>query len=137
MVPITKFSEPVNFLIAPLIYLFTSERLGDKRGSRDWIHFILFLLWFGYCFFCYTQSTAYKNYYLLDILEVEKKAMDTFAYGNFVGGKMIIDSLRTPIKQTTYLTMVLKPKKSSKTGASMYRRIPVILDNAQMNGVLQ
>jgi len=65
MASITKFSEPFFLLIAPLMYLFTAERLGDKRGYRDWIHFIPFLFWLLYCVFFYIQPISFKTYYLV------------------------------------------------------------------------
>ena len=42
---LTNFSEPLNFVIAPFIYLFMTSQLGDKRGKKDWLHFIPFILW--------------------------------------------------------------------------------------------
>lgn len=68
---VTKFSEPYFLLIAPLMYLFTAERLGDKRGYKDWIHFIPFLFWLLYCIFFYIQPIAFKSYYLIHELGVD------------------------------------------------------------------
>ncbi|WP_106792171.1 AraC family transcriptional regulator [Aquimarina sp. Aq78] len=57
---LTNFSEPLNFVIAPLIYLFMTSQLGDERGRKDGLHFIPFLLWLGYCMFFFTQLEVFK-----------------------------------------------------------------------------
>ncbi|SNY99463.1 helix-turn-helix domain-containing protein [Flagellimonas pacifica] len=57
---LTNFSEPLNFAIAPVIYLFMSSQLGDKRTKRDWLHFIPFALWLLYCMFFFMQADVFK-----------------------------------------------------------------------------
>jgi len=56
----TNFSEPLNFVIAPLIYLFMTTQLGDKRNRRDWLHFVPAILWLGYCMFYFSQPEVFK-----------------------------------------------------------------------------
>lgn len=67
---IVKFSEPFFLLIAPLMYLFTAERLGDKRGFKDWLHFIPFIFWLLYCLFFYLQPVSFKTFYLIQELQL-------------------------------------------------------------------
>lgn len=57
---LTNFSEPLNFVIAPLIYLFMTEQLGDKGSNKNWLHFIPFILWLGYCMFFFFQADVFK-----------------------------------------------------------------------------
>ncbi len=57
---LTNFSEPLNFVIAPLIYLFMTSQLGDKRSRKDVLHFISFALWFVYCLCFYFQEDIFK-----------------------------------------------------------------------------
>ncbi len=57
---LTNFSEPLNFVIAPLIYLFMTSQLGHKRNKKDWFHFIPFIVWFGYCLFFFFQEDVFK-----------------------------------------------------------------------------
>ncbi len=57
---LTNFSEPTNFIIAPLLYLFVSRQLGEKKSSRQWMHFIPFIFWTGYMFFFFRQSADFK-----------------------------------------------------------------------------
>lgn len=67
----TNFSEPLNFVVAPLIYLFTTSQLGDKRSKRDWVHFIPFIFWFGYCFFFFLQPDAFKFNSNIDVMQLD------------------------------------------------------------------
>lgn len=57
---LSNFSEPLNFVIAPLTYLFMTTQLGDKRGRKDWLHFTPFILWLGYCMFYFSQANFFK-----------------------------------------------------------------------------
>ncbi len=57
---LTNFSEPLNFVIAPLIFLFMTSQLGDKIGKKDWLHFVPFVLWFGYCLLFFFQEDVVK-----------------------------------------------------------------------------
>lgn len=57
---LTNYSEPLNFSIAPLIYLFMATQLGDAKGRKDWLHFIPFVLWLGYCMFFFFQADIFK-----------------------------------------------------------------------------
>ncbi len=71
---LTNFSEPLNFVIAPLIYLFMTAQLGDKRSAKDAMHFIPFVLWLGYCMFFFAMPDTFKyndniRVMQLDILE--------------------------------------------------------------------
>ena len=57
---LTNFTEPLNFTIAPLIYLFMTTQLGNKRGHKDLLHFIPFVFWLGYCLFFFAQPEVFK-----------------------------------------------------------------------------
>ncbi|MEP5341245.1 MAG: helix-turn-helix domain-containing protein [Algibacter sp.] len=37
-----------------------TSQLGDKRGRKDWLHFIPFVLWLGYCVFYFSQANVFK-----------------------------------------------------------------------------
>ena len=123
---LSKFSEPINFLIAPLIYLFTIERLGDSRGYRDWKHFIPAILWFGYCFFYYTQPTTFKSYYLVEQLQIDLKitqidtnySIDPLRIREYLRGFVIIQML-------FYLVLIYKSlfKKAKELGYSKLFKI--------------
>ena len=59
MLWLTNFAEPFNFIIAPLIYLFVSSQIGNAK-SKNWIHFMPFTLWAGYCIFFFLQPDTFK-----------------------------------------------------------------------------
>jgi len=123
---LSKFSEPINFLIAPLIYLFTVERLGDSRGYRDWKHFIPVILWFGYCFFYYTQPATFKSSYLVEQLNLDLEiaqidtsySMDPLRIREYLRGFVIIQML-------FYLILIYRGlfKKAKKLGYSQLFKI--------------
>ena len=55
-----NFSEPLNFMITPLVYFFMVRQLGTKPKPYDWVHFIPFGLWLIYCIFFFIQPEAHK-----------------------------------------------------------------------------
>ena len=65
IIQINKFSFPVQFLIAPSLYLFIQGSLYPKGSARPWIHFLPFvfiLLYFSLYFF---KDSAFKfNLYI-------------------------------------------------------------------------
>lgn len=62
---ISNFAEPFNFSFAPLLFLYTLRTLKPQSKKTDWLHFIPFVFWLGYCFFHYIQPVELKyNAYL-------------------------------------------------------------------------
>ncbi len=57
---LSNFAEPLNFLMAGLLYLFIESQLEAKKKKRYWLHFIPFLFWLGYCVFYFLQPEAVK-----------------------------------------------------------------------------
>lgn len=58
---LSNFSEPINLTIGPLIYLYAKRSLHpEKKGSKDWIHFILFFLYLVYMGFYFIQPELAK-----------------------------------------------------------------------------
>ncbi len=57
---LTNFSEPLNFVIAPSIYLFVSLQLGSKSSKKHLLHFIPFVIWLIYCVFFFLLSNEFK-----------------------------------------------------------------------------
>ena len=60
VLPITNFSEPLNLIYGPLIYLFVKSSIDQDRYEKDWMHFIPFLIYLLYSFFYFVQSPEYK-----------------------------------------------------------------------------
>jgi AraC-like DNA-binding protein len=57
---LTNFSEPLNFTIAPLIFLFMTLQLGHKFNKKDYLHFVPFILWLSYCVYFFLLPDNFK-----------------------------------------------------------------------------
>ncbi|TYA65992.1 helix-turn-helix domain-containing protein [Seonamhaeicola marinus] len=57
---LTNFSEPTNFLIGPLLFIFVSRQLNEAPKKREWLHYIPFVFWIAYCMFFFMQSADFK-----------------------------------------------------------------------------
>lgn len=68
---IHKFSFPVQFLIAPSLFLFIKESLQTKEAKNSWIHFILFFIFLLYFSLYYLQDGAVKYN-----LRIEENGLD-------------------------------------------------------------
>lgn len=71
MLWLTNFSEPTNFIIAPLIFLFVASQFKDFNKSNYWWHFLPFLFWLGYCFFFFIQSDVFKYNSNIDVMQLD------------------------------------------------------------------
>ncbi|WP_083629226.1 helix-turn-helix domain-containing protein [Tenacibaculum agarivorans] len=121
---LTNFSEPTNFIIAPLLYLFVSRQLAEKPSKNEWIHYIPFVLWLLYCVFFFKQSADFKynsNIYALGFdlnpLEIDySKAND-----NPFGIRSYVNEL-TILHITIYSLFLLRKivRKSKSLGESIF-----------------
>ncbi len=76
---LSNFSEPLNFVIAPVIYLFMISQLGYKRGRKDWLHFIPFVLWLGYCMFYFSQANVFKYNDSIRVMQFDVTYVETMS----------------------------------------------------------
>lgn len=53
-------TEPFNFTIAPLAYFYIYSRLHQQPPPYQWVHFLLFCLYFAYCSFFWLQPVGEK-----------------------------------------------------------------------------
>lgn len=60
VLPLTNFSEPLNFAYGPLIYLFVKRSIDQSRSGRDWLHFIVFFFYLAYTCLYFAQSPDFK-----------------------------------------------------------------------------
>ena len=79
-----------------------------------------------------TVSDIEKGEVLLYEYNNTTKQTDTFEYRTFNDGKFILDSLRIPIEETTYLTLLIKTKSENKSISFKYVKLPVIVENVPM-----
>ncbi len=71
MLWLTNFSEPTNFIIAPLIYLFVASQFKDFNKRIYWLHFLPFLFWLGYCFFFFIQPDVMKYNSTIEVMQLD------------------------------------------------------------------
>jgi len=57
---LSNFSEPLNFALTPLFYLYIRSSLNPDERRKDWVHFILTFIWMFYMVFYFIQSEEYK-----------------------------------------------------------------------------
>lgn len=64
LLPITNYSEPLNFTFAPLFYLYITTSLNPKEKQNVWVHFIIATFWLFYMYFAFIQpdSVKYNSY---------------------------------------------------------------------------
>jgi len=68
---ITNFAEPLNFVLAPLIYLFVISQFKNFKKEKQWLHFLPFLFWLGYCIFFFIQPDVVKYNSNIDVMQVD------------------------------------------------------------------
>ncbi len=118
---LTNFSEPLNFVIAPLIFLFMTSLLGDKRSKLDSLHFIPFLLWLIYCLFFFSMTNEFKyndNIRVMQLTIPQLKLLpeytsDPLSIRNYVNQATIIHILVYII--IISVRLLLSVKKRSET----------------------
>lgn len=60
MLPISNFSEPLNFTFAPLLYLYFRHSLNPQDKHKIWPHFIFAIGWLFYMSFYFIQPDDIK-----------------------------------------------------------------------------
>ncbi|MCK5443071.1 MAG: AraC family transcriptional regulator [Maribacter sp.] len=121
---LTNFSEPTNFIIAPLIYLFVTSQFKDFHKNSSWWHFIPFVLWLGYNILYLIQSDAFKYNSNIDVMLLDIPRVKTVqkipddpihikTYTNFL----------TAVSFVVYNTLILRLLilKSRSLGQSIVR----------------
>ncbi len=57
---VTNFSEPLNFALTPLFYLYIRSSLNPDERKKTWVHFIPFLFFMFYMVFQFIQPEDIK-----------------------------------------------------------------------------
>jgi AraC-like DNA-binding protein len=60
MLPISNFSEPLNFTFPPLLYLYFRTSINPNEKKKVWPHFILSVFWLLYMTFYFIQPNDIK-----------------------------------------------------------------------------
>ena len=57
---LTNFSESLNFVFGPLLYLYIRTSLEPEERKKDFVHFIPFFFWLFYMVFAFVQPDEFK-----------------------------------------------------------------------------
>lgn len=57
---LSNFAEPLNFLLAGLLYLFIDSQLEPDNKNRYWLHFLPFIFWLSISMLYFLQPEAVK-----------------------------------------------------------------------------
>ncbi|WP_430814374.1 helix-turn-helix domain-containing protein [Carboxylicivirga sp. RSCT41] len=65
VLPLSDFSEPMNFTFGPLFYLYCKEVINHDKSPKKWLHLLPAVFWLLYMTFYFIQPDALKyNSYL-------------------------------------------------------------------------
>jgi AraC-like DNA-binding protein len=130
VLPITNYSEPLNFTLGPLLYLFVKRSTDQSGSKKDWIHFIVFFLYLGYMCLDFIQSNDFKynsyvNSYHPDWPLLKAQAIlpnDPLGIKNWV-------NLTTAVQLIIYISLAVRHlvKTLSQSGGSIFRTDDEIL----------
>jgi AraC-like DNA-binding protein len=130
VLPITNFSEPLNFIYGPLIYLFVKRSLDQTHTEKDWMHFIVFFIYLAYCSLYFVQSPEYKYNSYIDSFHPDWPFLNVKAIvpEDPIGIRKICNQL-TLISLVVYLGLAVKEllKRTKQTGKSLFRTDDVVL----------
>jgi AraC-like DNA-binding protein len=57
---LTNSTVPLNLTIGPLLFLYVKKSIDQSDSEREWIHFILFIIFLGYMFLEFIQPIEFK-----------------------------------------------------------------------------
>ena len=127
---ITNSTEPLNLVIGPFLYLFVKSSLDQSNSKKDWIHFILAIIYLCYLMFDLTQPNEAKyNSYIYSFhpdwpslnvhMKISNDPLDLKKWLN----------LATGIQLTVYTAMAFRllVKRVRQTGESIFRTNDEIL----------
>jgi len=67
---LSNFSEPINFLIGGLLYLFIDTQIEPDIKKKYWLHFIPSIIWLGVCMFYFLQPDAVKYNDTIEVMQL-------------------------------------------------------------------
>lgn len=130
VLPITNYSEPLNFTLGPLLYLFVKRSTDQSGSKKDWLHFIVFFFYLGYMCLDFIQSNDFKynsyvNSYHPDWPLLKAQAVisnDPLGIKNWV-------NLATAVQLIIYIYLAVRHlvKTLSQSGESIFRTDDEIL----------
>ena len=121
---VTNYSEPLNFIIGPLLFLFVKKSLYPDNKEKTWQHFILFFFYFFYMFFDFIQSNEYKYNSYVSSMHPDWPSLDVVE--KIAGDPLNIKKLVNPVtamQVTLYVIFSLKllATKTENKVVSLFR----------------
>jgi AraC-like DNA-binding protein len=105
----TNFAEPLNFVIAPLIYLFVISQFKSFKKDKQWLHFLPFIFWLGYCVFYFMQPDEVKYNSNIGVMQLDIPyiRVDYFISHDPLGIRTYVNLL-TGLSFIIYIALTLK-----------------------------
>ena len=124
VLPITNYSEPLNLVIGPLLYLFIKSSLDNSDTGKDWMHLIPAALYLCYLTFDLIQpnEVKYNSYVYSFHPDWPRMNVKTFVSNDPLGLKNYLNTV-TGIQLVTYTVLALRLliKRGKQTGESILR----------------
>ncbi len=131
---LTNFSEPLNFFVPPILYLFVVMQFRDNFKKSYLLHFIPFLHWLGYCCFYFAQSDALKYNNNIEVLKLDLPLLnDVEVVSNVSLSFRNYTNHLTGLSFLAYMVLILRflLKKSKELGENFWRTKIVQLVSAR------
>jgi AraC-like DNA-binding protein len=134
VLPITNYSEPLNFTLGPLLYLFVKERVNESGHKKNWIHFVVFFLYLGYMSLDFMQSNDFKYNTYVNSFHPDWQLLN--APMIFLNDPLQIKSYvnaATALQMTVYILLALLQvlKKVKQTGKTIFNTDDEILESSR------
>ena len=124
VLPLTFTSASMNFLIGPFLYLYVKRSINQTGSAKEWLHFIIPILYLGYLSFNLIQPDEFKyNIYVLNH-HPEWPLLDVTS--TVSNDPLKINKYLTPAQAVQILFYILLAfgkllLKTGKTGSSVFR----------------
>lgn len=123
VLPITNYSEPLNLVIGPLLYLFVKRSIDQSDSEKDWMHFIIAGLYLCYLTFDLIQpnEVKYNSYVYSFHPDWTPLKVNSFISNDPLGVKNYLNTA-TGIQLVIYTALALRllVKKGRLAGESIF-----------------
>jgi AraC-like DNA-binding protein len=121
---VTNTTEWLNLIIGPLLYLYVRKSIDPANSNKEWMHFILAFLYFGYQFFDLLQPMGVKyNSYLYSMHPDWEKLNAPMIFSNDPLNIKKWLNLVTGAQLIIYTTLAIRilMRKADQSGSSIFK----------------